>query len=151
MSNIFLTKSTIAGPPVCSEKTLISGGAVTLTSSYVQTTDCAVVQGWQRATIWVKYVKGSETNALLLPVASSDGGTTWEPVTSWAIPSAGVSEGTKDEKQLTPANFSATDYVQMVVEVSGFALLALQYKYSGGSAPGAVTTYVSGQIVPVYK
>lgn len=122
-----------------------------LTSSYVATSH--VNATWFRTVgVWVKYVKGDETTVEVQVDLSDDGGTTWIPWVDTAAPSSGKSAVTQRTWQLTPANFAATDWVELrdlnnaPLYVGAATALRARAKATGGTPTGTLEIKFTGGI-----
>jgi len=126
--------------------------AAALTTSYVYSNAIKTL-GFATMLASLLYVKGSETTAQIIAqyAETTDGtvaGSTWRTFGVVQTPSAGgVSEVTKHVMQLTPANFDASDGLEIDIAVTGKQLVRFGVKYTGGSSPGTIAIKVAGGIL----
>lgn len=123
-----------------------SGAGKTLTTSYVEGVAVNVIRR-SNITVYVKYIKGSETTARLR-VMTSKGRTaaegTYHVCGELGAATAGVRALNKGEVTLAPADYDATDYVEYSVNVPASDWVRVDAKYVGGSSPGSILATVAG-------
>lgn len=126
-----------------------SGTEKTLTPSWVVGTPIDVKRR-SRASIAIRYTKGSETTARIRVMlakgatapassATQTSDTGWFNASKEGTPSAGVTALDKAQWTLTPANFT-TDSDRLVLDVpcAGADWLRVDAEYVGGASPGSV-------------
>ena len=115
----------------------------TLTASYVAT-DEVVTWEYELLKFVLTYVKGDETTVEILLESSDDGGTTWRKLCVAETPSSGVSALVPHVLQLTPADWSATDYPSFDVDVRAASRVRVKVKATGGTPTGTYAVSVVG-------
>lgn len=139
-----------AGPTKpASLSSLITVKAATTVTTTI--TDCAtdwipLLGRWSRGTVWLTLVKADATTIQVEICTSPDAATIIAKDDEKAAQSAGVAAVTPIVRQYTCANYSATDYIRIPLDLTDVPYLRVRaYKTGGAGSPTLAFSFTGGK------